>query len=212
MDINADLGSAANYAQLAGTLLSFGQAVPPGKKRHRADPAARLAAYIDFQSSIWETVAAASAAVTIAEIGRMSIAAGRPWGISGRAMDLLDVARQNITHVLAASAAVRLVGNPEPRIIAEQMLAVAGELLDNLPVQSNRRERDKHEEKFAQWRMKLGELQKDFTLATRRDLGYTGERLHRYQVWRPKVEPWPGGWPVKPPELEEPTEADQSSR
>lgn len=67
MDFPADLGDAANYSQLSGTLLAFMQVVPPGVRRHKADPKERQAAYLEFQSAIWEFVTIVQTAATYAD-------------------------------------------------------------------------------------------------------------------------------------------------
>jgi hypothetical protein len=50
-----------------------------------------------------------------------------------------------------------------------------------------------------QWMLRLGEAQKDFILAARRDLGFAKKlRTRGWQLWRRRtVEEWPGGRPGK---------------
>ncbi|WP_326951293.1 hypothetical protein OG439_22435 [Amycolatopsis sp. NBC_01307] len=106
-------------------------------------------------------------------------------------------ARKSMSSFLAALSELRLVGNPEPRAAAEEITAILGELFTVLPTSKKPAERELQIEVTAQWMLRLGEAQKEFVLAARRDLGFAKKlRRHWWELWRPRtVEGWPGGWP-----------------
>jgi hypothetical protein len=116
----------------------------------------------------------------------------------------LDRGGEVLRDLLSALAEVRTFGEYEPRALAEKATALAGELADTLPTASRPRLRDEQQERFERLLHLLGETQRDFTAAVRRDLRFDRPlRTRWWQVWRPRqAAPWPGGWPVPPPTVE----------
>ncbi|UKD58605.1 hypothetical protein L3Q65_18380 [Amycolatopsis sp. FU40] len=106
--------------------------------------------------------------------------------------------RKAMSAFLAALSEVRLVGNPGPRAAAERITAVMGELFGVLPTSKGGAARVHEIEHTREWMRELGDAQKHFILAARRDLGSAKTpRARWWQLWRPRtVEAWPGGWPV----------------
>lgn len=199
MDLPADLGDAANISQLAGTLLAFGQTVPAGGRRHRSGAPDRQAAYLEFQAAGWRAFCALEHCAQVGAMyaGRNFVGKIRSAQFDNdRSVDATTEARRSLVAFLAAASAVRLVGNPEPRTCAEVMTVTLGQIAARLKFTLPPAGRAKQAEERAQWCKAFGQLQKEFTLLARADLGYARKpRKHRWQWWRRPEPDWPGGWP-----------------
>lgn len=117
--------------------------------------------------------------------------------------------RQATAGYLAALSDVRLHGRPAPRAAAERLTAVLAECAGAIPEVNTKAPllRARPPLEGSSWHYfdrsvrAVGELQRQFTIAARDDLG-TGKRVWHlsrnprtapWQIWRGS--PWPGGWP-----------------
>jgi hypothetical protein len=117
--------------------------------------------------------------------------------------------RQATACYLGALAEVRLHGRPVPRVAAERLTAVLAECAGAIPEVNTKAPvlRARRPLEGSSWLYfdrsvrAVGELQRQFTIAARDDLG-SGKRVWhigrksrtaRWQIWREA--PWPGGWP-----------------
>lgn len=170
-------------------------AVPPGKKDKGAKAATRGRAYLGF------LVATGDLLTWFVELGAIALASRQwepfSWRHTRTVMQLSAEARKSFSGYLAALSEIRLVGNPEPRAIAEEITAIVGQLFDCIPTERTAASRAAQLERAAAWQLRLGELQKDFVLAARRDLGTARKlRTRWWQLRRSRTaEEWPGGWP-----------------
>jgi hypothetical protein len=126
----------------------------------------------------------------------------RSWGgLSYRPhlLRTMDGLRGALNDLLSALTLVRMVGLPEARAAAEQMVARTASLQEAIPTARKGATRDRQMAEFDALASALGTAHRDFTLVARRDLGYDRRlRRHRWELWRPRAAPaWPGGWPVR---------------
>jgi hypothetical protein len=105
---------------------------------------------------------------------------------------------------MTAASRIRMVGMPEPRRRAEEMVVMIGKIFETLPIGGPKLEKADKQTAFDRWQSRIGEAQKQFTEVCRVDLGYA--RLPRKHFWQwrhPKApEAWPGGWPGPKLELD----------
>jgi hypothetical protein len=196
-DVDAIAQCATDAAGAVKAVLALGQVVPAGSKVHDSDPGLRYRAYLEFQIAAWDTLIWAQHLVTIGDAAYKPLIVSRLWNGQSKLIDAIESTGQSLSRLLAAVSAVRLVGNPEPRELAEYITVVIGSMFGALPSGRASATRAARTEEFETWQKLLGVKQREFTLAARRDLGYAAPlREHWWQVRRPKVEaPWPGGWP-----------------
>ena len=176
-------------------------AVPPGKKDKGAKTAVRGRAYLKF------LIATGDLLTWFVELGAIALASRQwepfPWRHTTTVMYLSTEARKSFSGYLAALSEIRLVGNPEPRAAAEEITAIVSQRFDCIPTERKAANREAQLKRAAAWQLRLGQVQKDFILAARRDVG-TARKLRTYwwQLWHSRtVEEWPGGWPGKTPTL-----------
>jgi hypothetical protein len=170
-------------------------AVPPGKKDRGAKVAARQHAYLGFLAATGDVLTWTTQLAVIAQATQR----WEPfaWRHTTTALHFAADARKSWSAFLTALAEFRLVGNPEPRALAEQMTVILGQLNDSMPIARDPAEQKRQIMQSSQWQRLLGEAQKDFILAARRDLGTARKlRTHWWQLRRSRTEEdWPGGWP-----------------
>ncbi|NKQ54977.1 hypothetical protein HFP15_19010 [Amycolatopsis sp. K13G38] len=185
-------GEIATGLKAARTLFSI---MPPGQDKGAKNKQKRQGAYLGL------LVATGDLMTWHIYLGGMAVAMQRwePFAFRHTTTAIYQTAdaRKAMSAFLAALSEIRLVGNPEPRAAAEEITAALGELFELLPTAKRASEREQQIARTGRWMLRLGEAQKDFILAARRDLGFAKKlRTHRWEVWRPRtVEEWPGGWP-----------------
>lgn len=184
-------------AAAGATMLTAGRAVPAARNRRKSKPAVRRAAYLEFQAAAWDAVMRAQNLVTVGNAAYKPLIVSGLWNGQSKLVDAAESTGLSVSRLLAAVTAVRLVGSPELREIAETITVAVGTMLSTLPSGGRSSTRARREEGFEACKKLIGQKQKDFTTAARLDLGYAAkQRRHRWQLWRPKTaEAWPGGWP-----------------
>lgn len=209
MDPVADADTLAkaitDVALASGVLTHAAEAVPAGLRPTAANPDLRREAYLGFQEAAWRTFSQANMFIQLAQItGRPLVKftdrlefQGRPRDPIGRILTAIEGSHETLTALLAATCRVRMVGNPEPRAAAEQIVMMLGKIHDNLGIVGTRAEKAAEQEVFALWQKRFGQAQKEFTEICRKDLEFTrAVRDRKWKIWRPVApEPWPGGWP-----------------
>lgn len=193
-----------DVAVASGVLAHAVEAVPAGLRPSAVNPDLRREAYLGFQGAAWRSFSQANLFIQLAQITDRPLIKitdrlefqGRPRDPIGRILTALEGWHETLTALLAAMCRVRMVGNPEPRAAAEQLVMMLGKIHDNLGIVGTRAEKAAEQETFALWQKRFGQAQKEFTEICRRDLDLVATRQRFWQVWRPKgPEPWPGGWP-----------------
>lgn len=198
--ISSWLPTAANAAQV-GDVATRGvlfTAAPVIGRRRRGQPELRAGSYLEFQQ------AATRCAFTAELLAGLGQATASP---------ITQVLHQPLLHrglergwdaqlrFFDALQRIRLVGNPAPRRIAEEVTSLLGELHERAPLtrRPHAARRAEHD-RFRECQRALGDAHRRFTIAARADIG-SGPRWWRRRGprwWR--VDSWPGGWPGPDPE------------
>ena len=182
----------ADAVAVAGTTIgALAQArVSLSSRRRRRHRARRERAYEDLQHAVIDVVISCNELAGI----RPSLN-GLIWvfGPFQRALSGFS----SSTHLAVKSwLDVRSYGNPEPRLQAERLMEAVRELVGVIPTGS-RQARSRQRPLFDATQCVLGQVQRDYTVAVRVDLGLDRPRRHAWQIWRRRQIDWPGGWPVR---------------
>jgi len=176
----------------AGKLLEAGigeasEETGGGVRARRAD---RLTVYLTFQRSVL-------AFVHSAQLVRAMVLgfSGAVWTMPSHQRHLRRY-DEAIGRMLTALGDLRIVGSPEPRIIGERVARLLGELAQ-APAPRKKGDVPRILGGMQPTLNRIGEQLMLFTEAVRKDLGHDKVRRHRWQLWRPKTVPWPGGWPFE---------------
>jgi len=194
------LSVAAGGAQVVdvatrGIRAAVGSSVEPGRRRRQLNRSERQGSYLRFQQAAltqlsWTVyVPALSEAVPSPLMQMLHMRA---------VLTQLGTARADHAEFGGALLEIRMIGNPGPRAVAEEIASLVGELYARVPrTRRPKGIRAKEEERFAECMRALGDALRRFTLAARADLG-NGPRWwqrHGPTWWRRRHGTWPGGWP-----------------
>jgi len=111
-------------AESAAAIKAALEAAPGGGERRRAHRAERLKAYGEFQRAAHE------ASTWPSWLGVLEQMARAKEVDSGQILPDLGLARDATAKLLAALSQIRLVGNPEPRRLAEEIVTLLVELME----------------------------------------------------------------------------------
>jgi hypothetical protein len=210
------LGALAGGAQIAdvgfrGVFAAIGQ-VPPGRRRRRLNADRREQAYLRFQIAATDCAITAEFQLVLAEAVPSILL--QVLNTPGLIRETSQASRV-FGSFLAALHEIRMVGNPQPRAIAEEVAALLGELYERAPrTRRPKRVRAQEDARFLECQRTLGDAHRRFTLAARRDLGY-GARWYRRRGprwWTRSEHDWPGGWPGPDPLALIQAEQERSTR
>lgn len=197
--------------------------VPPGGHRRQIGRDRREQAYLRFQQAVNEQLAWA---IYLPAIGEAMPNLLTRFLYMPAFMREIGPVRSAVASFLDALQEIRLVGNPEPRAVAEELAALVSELLDRIPhTRYPRRLRERELARFLECQRAIGETNRRFIIVARADLGYGPSWLRRHAPrwprflprpkwwswsWRQDGSEWPGGWPG--PDPHRLIEADQGHR
>lgn len=204
------LGQAVTSLGNAGTMLVNYARTTPEAFTTKGAPASRdlrREAYLQFQAAVWRSFSQSNLLVHAAEVTNRGFLQGRPRDPFGRILTVAEDSHETLVALMEAVSRLRMVGSPEPRTRAEEIVAMTGKLFENLPIIGMKTAKAATLARFTEWQKRIGEAQKQFTEVCRVDLGYAKlPRTHWWQLRRPRTaEAWPGGWPGPKLELTDPT-------